>query len=121
MGRGSRRRSSGWAAVALVGVAVGLACSDSRRRSYCGAYADTVERCCPQYEYEHLRAICQLDVDTGDTISAACGRATRELYQCAEDQACADVCSESTPSSCQAAQQAMVGICAQSPDPPPLP
>ncbi len=101
--------------------ALEIACTDPRRRTYCGAYADTVEQCCPQYEYEHLRAICRTDLDNADAIGAACGRATREVYECAEAQACEDVCSEGAPAPCQAAQQALLGACAQSPEPPPLP
>lgn len=109
-----------WALVAIVGVAVGLACT-SRSRGFCGGYADTVSDCCSDHEYAHLRAICQQDLTTASSIGAGCARAVRELYDCAEARACTHECQEESPDPCSQQQQAMLGICSESPSPPPVP
>lgn len=116
----SRSRSAArWCLVVVIGVSLGLACS-SRRRGFCGGYADTVSECCVDHEYAHLRAICEQDLRTAGSVSAGCSQATRDLYDCAEAHACDDECREQSPDPCFQEQQAMVGICAGTPPPPPL-
>ncbi len=114
------RSATRWWIAALVGVSLGLACSPARSRGFCGSYADTVAECCVDHEYAHLRAICEQDLRNASSISAGCSQATRDLYDCAEAQACSDACQEQSPDPCFQEQQAMVGICAESPPPPPL-
>ena len=64
--------------------------------------------------------ICQVDLDTADAIGSGCGRATRDLYTCAEQVACELECRETTPDPCTIERQAMLGICNQLPSPPSL-
>ncbi len=107
--------------LALFGLSLEFACTDPRRRDFCGRYADTVSECCPEHDHDTLRAICRVDMSTAEAIGSACGYATRELYDCAEDVACVEGCEERTPDPCAIEQQAMLGVCSASPDAPALP
>jgi hypothetical protein len=115
-----RTRGATWLVTGIVGVSLGLACG-GRNRNFCRNYAETVSECCSEYEYAHLRAICDQDVGVAGSIGVSCARSVRELYICAEARACASECQEESPDPCASQRQTMLGVCAESPPPPPEP
>ncbi|HEY0138924.1 MAG TPA: hypothetical protein VGB85_32785 [Nannocystis sp.] len=114
------RGATWWLLAAVVGVSLGLACK-ARSRGFCGNYAEAVSECCSDHEYAHLRAICDQDLGIAWSVGAGCAQSVRDLYDCAEERACVHECEEESPDPCAQQRQAMLGICSESPSPPPPP